>query len=368
VRHRGQHGSRHDILIRLSVASLRTPLCDVLGIEYPILSVGFAESAGPELAAAVSNAGACGVLGGSPPDEIARRIDRLRELTDRPFGANLIIASMDAADADEEDREEIRRQVGAIISKRVPLLVLFWGDPGHFVAQAHAEGVKVFIQTGSVEEAERAAEAGVDGVIAQGVEAGGHVKATESVWEVLPRVVRAVAPIPVLASGGIGDGAAIARALTAGAQGVSMGTRFVASSEAWIHEAYKQRVVASHASDTVLTGLFDVGWPDAPHRVLRNRIVREWEAAGKPPPGKRADEDTPIGVRRRPWGPVQEWPRYAPGMIPPDFEGDPDEAPMWAGTSVDAIHDVKPAAEIVQELVSESRAALAQAAGQTTPT
>ena len=339
------------------VASLNTPLCKAIGIDHPIFSVGFAESAGPELVAAVSNACACGVLGGCPADEIVRRIDRVRQLTDKPFGANQIIAGLEAPDADEEEREEVRQRVLNLIRNHVPVVVLFWGDPAEFVAPAHAEGTRIFIQAGSLEEAQHAADAGVDAVIAQGVEAGGHVRGTESIWTLLPRIVSAIDPVPVLASGGIGDGAGIARALRLGAQGVSMGTRFVASDEAWIHPIYKQRIVDSRAEDTVYTGLFDVGWPDAPHRVLRNRIVREWEEAGKPPPGGRPREGVPIGVRRRPWGDVQEWPRYAPGMMPPDFEGDPDEAPMWAGESVEVIHDIKPAAEIVARLVMEAEAA-----------
>jgi NAD(P)H-dependent flavin oxidoreductase YrpB (nitropropane dioxygenase family) len=186
------------------------------------------------------------------------------------------------------------------------------------------------------------------------------VRATESLWDVLPEVVSALAPLPVIASGGIGDGAGIARALALGAQGVSLGTRFVASDEAWIHPTYKHRVVSSTAADTVLLDdLFDVGWPNAPHRVLRNRVVAEWEALGRPPSGRRPREGESIGVRRRPWGSVDEWQRYSPGMIPPDFQGDPDFAPMWAGTSVSTVNDIKPAAEIVRDLVRETEAALA---------
>jgi nitronate monooxygenase len=343
------------------MSGIRTPLCDQLGIDYPIFSVGFGESATPELVAAVSRAGGCGVLGGCPAAEIRRRIDQVRLLTDRPFGQNIIIAnSDDTAETDEEGREYDRQRVESAVAARVPILVLFWGDPGPFVDQAHAVGTKVLIQTGSVDEARHAAAAGVDAVIAQGVEAGGHVRATESLWDVLPKVVKALAPLPVIASGGIGDAAGIARALALGAQGVSLGTRFVACDEAWIHPAYKQRVVASTAADTVLLDdLFDVGWPNARHRVLRNAIVEEWEAAGRPPSGRRPKQDKPIGVRRRPWGPVEAWQRYASGMIPPDFEGDPEYGPMWAGTSVDVVNDIKPAAQIVRDLVRETEAALA---------
>ncbi|HET7467364.1 MAG TPA: nitronate monooxygenase, partial [Candidatus Dormibacteraeota bacterium] len=351
------------LMNNLHVAGIETPLCRDLGIKYPIFSVGFVEGAGPELVAAVTDAGGCGVLGSCPPDEIRRRVSHVRELTAGTFGQNQIIAAFDeASGADDDDREEARQRIEAAIDEKVPVLVLFWGDPSPFVKQAHANGVKVFVQTGSVAEAVRAAEAGVDAVIAQGVEAGGHVRATESLWVVLPKVVDAIKPVPVIASGGIGDGAAIARALRLGAQGVSMGTRFVASEEAWTHRVYKERIVSSTAADTLLTTLFDVWWPDAPHRVLRNRVVREWEAAGRPSPGSRPREDLPAGRRRRPWSDdLQEWPRYAVGIIPPDFEGDPEDAPMWAGTSVDSIDSIKPAAEIVRELAAEAEAALERA-------
>src|SRR5205823_5176128 len=187
---------------------------------------------------------------------------------------NVIIALADPNDSAE--REEMRDHVRAAIDTRVPVLVLFWGDPAPYVEEAHAAGVKLLIQVGSVEEAKAAAEAGVDAVIAQGIEAGGHVKATESIWDVLPRAVPAAAPVPVLASGGIGDGRGIARALGLGAQGVSLGTRFVASDEANAHPEYKRRIVSSTAADTVYTeDLYDVWWPDAPHRALRNRTFDE---------------------------------------------------------------------------------------------
>ena len=339
---------------------LRTPLCRELGIDHPVFSVGFGVSAGPELVSAVSNAGGCGVLGGSgvPPEEIGRRIARVRELTDRPFGVNVIIAELEQPDSDEEDKEFVREQIAAAIEERAPLLVLFWGDPAPFVEEAHRNGVRVFVQIGSITEAEAAAAAGVDAVIAQGIEAGGHVRGTTSIWDLLPAVVEAVKPVPVLASGGIGDGAGLARALRLGAQGVSLGTRFVASDEAWIHAVYKQRIVESSAEDTFYGELFDVWWPAAPHRVLRNtKTFEEWDAAGRPTSGARPGEGTFIGTSRRPWGEYQ-WPRYAPGMVTPDFDGDPEYAPMWAGESCGVVNDIKPAASIVRDLVREAAAAL----------
>jgi NAD(P)H-dependent flavin oxidoreductase YrpB (nitropropane dioxygenase family) len=337
-----------------ATSPLQTPLCRQLGIDYPIFSVGFGASAIPELAAAVSNAGACGVLGwgGMPPEAVKATAERTRSLTKRPFGFNFIIAGLDDPDTSDEDRAFVHRCISGAIDGGAALLVFFWGDPAPFVADAHARGVKVFLQVGSAGEAAAAALGGTDGVIAQGVEAGGHVRATESLWKVLPECVKAVEPLPVLAAGGIGDGAAIVRALRRGAQGVSMGTRFLASEEAWAHRSYKERVVASSAGDTVLADIFNADWADAPHRVLRNRIVRDWERRGW------TDRGTTIGRMRMPWGKVRDWERYSASMVMPDFDGDIEDVPMWAGTSVDAVNDIKPAAAIVRDLVQEAEVAL----------
>ena len=331
------------------------------GIEYPVFSVGFGAGARAELVAAVSNAGGFGVLGASgvPPELLAREVTRTRALTDHPFGINIIVAD-DPGSEPEEDRQFFSAQIRASADEGSAAVVLFWGDASPYVRVAHDAGVKVLIQVGSVEEAVGAAEAGVDAVIAQGVEAGGHVRGSTSIWELLPATVEAVVPLPVLASGGIGDGAGLARALELGAQGVSLGTRFVASDEANVHDGYKRRVVESTAEDTVYTAdLYDVWWPNAPHRTLRNRTYAEWDAAGRPAPGARPGEGAIVGTRRSYTGDVIEWPRYATGMITPDFEGELEYAPMWAGESCSVVNDVKPAAEIVRELARDARSALA---------
>jgi nitronate monooxygenase len=333
---------------------MRTPLCDLLGIEHPILSVGFGAGARAELASAVSNAGGFGVLGasGAEPDYIRTEAERTRSLTDLPFGFNLIIAT-DGSD-DEGDRAYFREMIAAAAGAGATAAVLFWGDAAPFVEPTHEAGAKLLIQVGSVEEAEAAADAGVDAVIAQGIEAGGHVRGTTSIWDLLPATVAAVEPTPVLASGGIGDGAGLARAIELGAQGVSLGTRFVACGEANVHPDYKARIVASSGRDTVYTeDLFDVGWPGAPHRALRNRVHAEWEAAGCPPSGSRPREGTSIGSRVYPWG-TAEWPRYAVGMTTREFDGDVEYAPLWAGESCSVVNDIKPAAQIVADLVREA--------------
>jgi len=345
------------------VAALRTPLCVELDVEYPVFSAGIGQAAGPELVSAVSNAGGFGVLGlsGAEPDEMRRLIARTRELTERPFGVNVIIDENGWATT-EEDKQLVRDEVAAAADEGVAAIVLFWGDPMPYVEVAHGKGVKLLIQVGSVEEAKAAAETGVDAVIAQGVEAGGHVKGTTSIWELVPATVEAIDPVPVLASGGIGDGAGIARALSLGAQAVSLGTRFVASDEAWVHPEYKRRIVQATAEDSVLNELYDLFWPGAPGRTLRNKTLEEWEAAGCPPPGQRPGEGTSIGHLTTSAGERVEWPRYAGvGTPKPDFDGDLDYAPLWAGESAGAVNDILPAGELVRRLALDAEAALAEA-------
>ena len=146
----------------------------------------------------------------------------------------------------------------------------------------------------------------------------------------------------------------VARALAHGAQGVSLGTRFVASEEANVHPEFKRRIVESAAEDTVYTtDLYDVGWPDAPHCTLRNGTFAEWDAAGRPPPGRRPGEGTFVGTRRSNTGELVDWPHYAVGMVTPEFEGDLDLPPMWAGEPCGVVNDV-PAREIVHGLVAEA--------------
>jgi NAD(P)H-dependent flavin oxidoreductase YrpB (nitropropane dioxygenase family) len=265
----------------------------------------------------------------------------------------------------EEDRALIRSEVEAAAEAGAAAVVVFWGDPAPFVPLAHAHGAALIVQVGSVAGAEAGAEAGVDAIIVQGIEAGGHVLATSSVWELLPAVVEAVSPIPVLASGGIGDGAGIARALSLGAQGVSIGTRFVASDESNALPEYKRRIVESSAEDTVYTeDLYDVWWPGAPHRTLRNRNFAEWEAAGRPSPGNRPGEGMTIGTMRLPSGGAYDMPRYAGAGSPiVGFEGDLDLMAMWAGESVGVVNDVQPAGDIVARLAADAAAALAVATG-----
>jgi NAD(P)H-dependent flavin oxidoreductase YrpB (nitropropane dioxygenase family) len=328
---------------------ITTPLCTELGIDVPIWNAGMGGAlAGPELAAAVSNAGGLGVLGmgGLPTPAIRESIRRLRALTDRPFGVNLIMPLMDG------------EAVACCLDERVPVLVLFWGDPTPYVADAHRAGTRLLVQCGSVEEARQTAAAGADAVMVQGVEAGGHVRGTTALSVLLPAAAEAVAPLPVIAAGGIATGRGVAAALDLGAQAVSLGTRFLCSEEARAAQGYKQRIVAASAEDTVYTKLFDVGWPDAAHRVLRNTAVREWEAAGSPPVGQRAGEGDVIG-RMPVAGQSVDLPRYGVFMPLDGFEGDLEHAVLYSGQSCALVDGVLPAATIVHDLVRTADALLA---------
>jgi nitronate monooxygenase/enoyl-[acyl-carrier protein] reductase II len=327
---------------------LKTALCRRLGIEYPIFSVGMGGGmAGPELAAAVSKAGGCGVLGmgGLPAPYIREQIRQTRALTDKPFGVNIILPLLQEG------------QIETCLDERIPILVLFWGDPKPYVAEAHRRGAKVFIQVGSVEEAKAAADADVDAIIAQGVEAGGHVKSITSLSTIVPAVVEAVKPTPVIASGGIANGRGVVAALTLGAQAVSMGTRFLCSEETKVLRAYKERVVQSKAEDTVYTFLFDVGWPDAAHRVLRNKAVDEWEQAGRPASGARPGEGTVIGTMPIA-GTQVDVPAYTVFPPMPGFTGDIERTALYAGESCRLVNDIKPAGEIVRDIVREAEEVL----------
>lgn len=326
----------------------KTALCELLGIEYPILSAGMGINiAGPELTAAVSNAGGCGVLGsgGLPAPLMTAQIRALRALTDKPFGVNIILPMMQEG------------QVEVALAERVPFIVLFWGDPAPYVADAHRAGVKVFIQVGSVEEGVEAAAKGVDGIIAQGIEAGGHVKSKSSLSTIVPAIVDQVS-VPVIASGGIADGRGIVAALSLGAQGVSLGTRFVASTEARVLTSYKQRILDARAEDTVYTSLFDIGWENAEHRVLRNHDYSRWEVQGEAAPGARPDEGR-IVASVTVGGETHALPMYS--VFPPieGYEGDLEHAALYCGESCRLIRDIRPAADIVRDLVTEADAALA---------
>jgi nitronate monooxygenase len=329
--------------------TMKTMLCRMLGIEYPIIAAPMGpDLTGPELVAAVSNAGGLGILQAQfcTPPLFREEIHRIRALTDKPFGVNLLL------------HFPIEDQVAVCLEERVPVLSLFWGDPTPYVKRAHAAGIKVFHQVGSVADAQRAAAAGVDVIIAQGVEAGGHGAGEISTLALVPRVVDTVSPRPVVAAGGIADARGLVAVLALGAQAAMLGTRFLASSESRAHPHYKQKVLEASEADTVRTILFGHGWPNAPHRTLRTAFVRQW--LGQEGRGQESRPDEPVVGRTVIGGqpmPVLRFMGFPPNS---DASGDIDSMDLLAGQSVGLIREVKPAGEIVSQLVEEARQIISQ--------
>jgi NAD(P)H-dependent flavin oxidoreductase YrpB (nitropropane dioxygenase family) len=211
----------------------------------------------------------------------------------------------------------------------------------------------------SANMARRAVESGVDVVVAQGWEAGGHVRGTVATLPLIAAVVDAVGTTPVVAAGGIADGRGLAAVLALGAAGAWIGTRFLSSQEATIHPRYRERLLSATEEDTVfLEDLFDVGWPKAPHRALRNKTVETWEAAGRPPSGARPGEGEVI-ARSRSVGEIVRYQCYTPGA---DFEGDIDALSLFAGQSVGLVSEIKPAGDIVREIVAQAQSTLGKLA------
>jgi nitronate monooxygenase len=316
---------------------VRTPVCELLGIEQPIVQAPIGTAAVPRLAAAVSDAGALGMLSLTWASDVASVIGQTAALTRRPFGANLVLAW--------DQHRRLDRALGAGLR----IVSLTWGDPAPYVETIHDAGALVMHTVGSAEEARRAVGCGVDVIVAQGWEAGGHVWGTIATLPLVPAVVDAVAPVPVIAAGGIGDARGVAAVLALGAQAAWLGTRFLLAEEAPVHEDYRRRLVAAAETDAHwYADLYDVGWPDAPHRAIRNSTARTWEAAGRPPPGHRPGEGEEI-ARRAEGDPVV---RYSSALPLQGTEGDIEALSLWAGQGVTFAKRVQPAAEIVGELTS----------------
>jgi len=314
---------------------VRSPVCDLLGIEEPIVQAPMA--AVPELAAAVSNAGALGMLSltwSTPAGDVVRET---MALTDRPFGGNLVLAS------DQHHRLDEALEAG------LRIVSLFWGDPAPYVEQVHDANGVVLQTVGSAEEARRAVGSGVDVVVAQGWEAGGHVWGQVATLPLVPAVVDAVSPVPVIAAGGIGDSRGVAAVVALGAQAAWVGTRFLLAQEMPIHEEYRRRLLDAVETDTRwYADLYEVGWPDAPNRSLLNSTAEAWEAAGRPPPGSRPGEGDVIAH----FASGEAIVRYEPAAPMVGTTGDIEAVSMWAGQSVALARKPQSAADIVAELVA----------------
>lgn len=253
-------------------AIVLTPLCQQLGIQFPIIQAPIGSGTCPELVAAVSEAGGLGMFAMSWRDEecIRSLIRQTRVLTDKPFGVNLVLAW--------PQRDRLR----VCLEEGVRIISFSWGDPLPYYPLVREAGGIILQTAGSADEAKRVADAGADAVIAQGWEAGGHVLGQVAALPLIPGVVDAVSPLPVIAAGGIADGRGVVAALALGAQAAMLGTRFLATREASVHEVYKSQLLQARETDTTYGSVFHVGWPGAPHRTLTNSTVR---AASKMVPG-----------------------------------------------------------------------------------
>lgn len=313
---------------------IHTRICDLFGIDHPIISAPMAGTATAELAAAVSEAGGLGLIGGTTgnnPDWLREQIRLVRERTQKPFGVGFI-SSVPGLD----------KLVQVAIEERVPVITHSFADPSPYVAAAHAAGIKVVAQVQKVSHAKTAALAGVDVIAAQGTEAGGHTGYSGTL-PFVPAVIDAVGAIPVIAAGGIADGRGLAAVLMLGAEGAWLGSRFVASHEAIDPDWKKQRAVQASADDTILTKVYDL-IADAPFpkdigdRVLRNRFTSEWHG-----------HDQEVLARREE---LQEQWNTA------DQASDPNVSRVQVGNATGLIRNVEPAGDIVRRIVAEAEAIL----------
>jgi nitronate monooxygenase len=310
---------------------------DIRSLDVPVVQAGMGSVARHELAAAVSEAGGLGTIAGVRAP-IGRELDAARRLTGKPIAVNLLLPFVAPGDVEAASAADA--------------IVTFWGQPRRLAAGCWIH------QCGSVAEATAAAQAGADAVIAQGVEAGGHVRGTTPGLELLERV-RAAVTIPVLLAGGIVDAGDVQTALDAGASAAVVGTRFLLSDECHAHPEYKQRCV--DASETVLTELFGLGWPDAPHRVIPNAATRRWLRDDPRGPawirtanrlGKPIAARIPVTLQARAITSQRPSQPFL-GPQPPTDDGPAnllDSGPLYAGARVGTISDIRPAAELVKQL------------------
>ncbi|HOB34860.1 MAG: enoyl-[acyl-carrier-protein] reductase FabK [Firmicutes bacterium] len=297
---------------------IETKLTELLDIRYPLFQGGMAWLATHELAAAVSEAGGLGVIGAgnAPPEWVQAQIDALRRKTARPFGVNVMLLSPYAAEVME-----------VVIENKVPVVTTGAGNPGPWLERLKNAGCRVFPVVASVAMARRLARMGVDGLVAEGGEAGGHVGEL-STMVLVPQVVDAV-DLPVVAAGGIADGRGVAAALALGAAGVQVGTRFVCAAECVAHPRYKEAILKAGDRDAVVSGR-STGHPV---RCLKNRFWKEFtslEKAGAPP-----EELERLGTGKY----------HAAAIL-----GDVENGSVLAGQAAAMVNKIQPAADIVTEL------------------
>lgn len=301
---------------------IRTSICNILGIEHPIIQGGMAWVATGELAGAVSNAGGLGIIGAgnAPADVVRAEIRKVKEITKQPFGVNVMLLSPFVDEVME-----------TIIQERVPVITTGAGNPGKYIPSLKSINCKIIPVVPSVSLAKRMERLGVDAVIAEGTEAGGHIGEL-STMVLVPQIVDAV-KIPVIAAGGIADGRGFVAALALGAQGVQIGTRFICSTECTAHPNYKQAVLEAGDRDAVVTGR-STGHPV---RNLRNKLTRKM------------DELEKQGVS------IQEFENAGRGALRlAVVEGNIEEGSVMAGQTAGMIQKIQPCQEMIQEIITEA--------------
>lgn len=324
--------------------SFETALTKALDLRVPVVAGPLGRGTSAEFLAAVANSGSFGftALMHMPEETVSDELARMSRATNGRFGANLTLIV------------DQRKRLAAALDAGVRVFSMWQGDLEPYVRIIKDAGGLVFWTVGNAEDAARAKDIGVDFVVSQGRESGGHLVGSAPTMSLLPSIVDAAKGVPVVAAGGIADGRGLAAAMALGACGVWMGTRFVASRESANHRGYKERVVAAHATDLVETRLFDAGWQESPHQVIRNSTFSRWEEAGRPASGQRPGEGEAIS--RFPNGkPLY---RYDVAAAWDAMEGDWEASPLYAGATVELIHDVKSVAEIVGEIEATAEAAL----------
>jgi nitronate monooxygenase len=313
---------------------IRTRICDLFGIDHPIISAPMAGSAGWELAAAVSEAGGLGMIGANTSDSawLAEQIHRVRERTDRPFGVGFITSSPSCSEL-----------VEVALEHRVPVVSHSFADPSTYIKEASSLGIKTIVQVQSVALAREAAEAGADAIAAQGSEAGGHTGFISGTLPLVPAVIDAAGDIPVVAAGGIADGRGLAAVLMLGAEGAWMGTRFVACVESISDDLSKRRIVESGTDDFILTRVYDIV-RDAPfpesvgERIWRNTFTDTWHGREDEVTERKAELLAQLQAAER--------------------IGDTSVARILAGNSAGLVDAIEPAGEVVRRIVAEAEAIL----------
>jgi nitronate monooxygenase/enoyl-[acyl-carrier protein] reductase II len=324
---------------------IKTPLCELLEIDAPIIQAAIWPATSPELIAAVGEAGAIGSLGAvfGSADGITAEIEAVRAITDRPFIVNHVVSQLD------EDAFQ------ATLDAKPAAVSFALGDPAGLVERAHAVGAKVIHQVHTVSQAREAAARGVDVIIAQGSEAGGQgMVAGVGAMALVPQVVDAVDPIPVVVAGGVADGRGLAAALILGAQGANVGTRFLASEEAASDPAWREQIIAAESEDAIRFDTWKEFFPpagesayDVVPRVLRTPFVERWQ--GRPEEAREQAGDLRSQI-------MSVVARRTPHEVVP-----------FTGQTTGLISEVLPAGEIVRRMLSEAEEAIATVMRGATP-